>query len=524
VSFISSFFIAKQKLKPSIIPRNDKMSAIPGKRKFEGVQQLDTASDVQDRTKLPTGEVVSDNLIKSGQVCDYCMGLDLQKALQTLPRTVQGQKFCDLKTAGQYAGDLNCYLCRLFASVVAICPPNTKLHLRIFPQRALLHFPITQNKIPQSQETFLGVCHGRGGTKFGKRHRHLCFARGIIGMTERHHGYNVVQRIDKEKANFNRITGWLEDCKAGHGDTCGIVDPPSTTTTRVIDCEARRMVEINLQDEYYALSYVWGTNLNRESKDSLQDGSQLPHPIPQVIEDSISAVLLLNGRYLWVDKFCVDQQNAVKRHRQINSMKEIYESAVATIIAAAGEDVSYGLPGINGKGRQAQLSARIADLELTSGLSRLPVVLENSKWASRGWTYQEAVLSRRCIYFTDEQVYFTCKCSQNCEAVNFTQADQQFTKRLTSLSTDIFDTDIRAVGRRRQGLWNFFDHLYHYKSRELSYRTDSLNAFRGILAKFPYLTVAGVPIAAATSVQSHDEDGLTNGFARGLWWARTKTQ
>src|ERR1700677_1024332 len=35
----------------------------------------------------------------------------------------------------------------------------------------------------------------------------------------------------------------------------------------------------------------------------------------------------------------------------------------------------------------------------------------------RGWTYQEAILSRRCLIFTDQQVYFVCRLTTSCEAV-----------------------------------------------------------------------------------------------------------
>lgn len=30
------------------------------------------------------------------------------------------------------------------------------------------------------------------------------------------------------------------------------------------------------------------------------------------------------------------------------------------------------------------------------------------RWASRGWTFQESLLSRRCLVFTEERVYFEC--------------------------------------------------------------------------------------------------------------------
>lgn len=44
------------------------------------------------------------------------------------------------------------------------------------------------------------------------------------------------------------------------------------------------------------------------------------------------------------------------------------------------------------------------------------LVISRSKWMSWGWTYQEAMLSRRRIIFTDNQVYFECQAMQCREA------------------------------------------------------------------------------------------------------------
>lgn len=45
----------------------------------------------------------------------------------------------------------------------------------------------------------------------------------------------------------------------------------------------------------------------------------------------------------------------------------------------------------------------------------LQLALELSKWDSRGWTYRERLLSRRCIYFSSQCVYFQCRSGKFCE-------------------------------------------------------------------------------------------------------------
>jgi hypothetical protein len=64
--------------------------------------------------------------------------------------------------------------------------------------------------------------------------------------------------------------------------------------------------------------------------------------------------------------------------------------AAMTIVAAAGKDSSYGLPGVSrSRHEQAYLSLPNVELiEIHSGLASL----RESSWASRAWTLQEAYL------------------------------------------------------------------------------------------------------------------------------------
>src|SRR5271155_5299213 len=72
-----------------------------------------------------------------------------------------------------------------------------------------------------------------------------------------------------------------------------------------------------------------------------------------------------------------------------------YKNAEITMIAAAGKDPRYGLPGVGRRHRASQPCAKIGEHFLVSALDDLSYCIQDSPWRSRGWTYQEGVLSRR---------------------------------------------------------------------------------------------------------------------------------
>ncbi|PMD29793.1 HET-domain-containing protein, partial [Hyaloscypha variabilis F] len=147
---------------------------------------------------------------------------------------------------------------------------------------------------------------------------------------------------------------------------------------------------------FLALSYVWGPQkgpleLSSAGYFSLQN-------VPLTVRDAAKAVLELGRRYLWVDRYCINQQDESERKMMIDNMDLIYESADATLIALHGENDQSGLPGVSTLSRATQPS---------------------SHWNTRGWTYQEARLSRRCLFFSRYQVYLVCRHSTWSESVPF---------------------------------------------------------------------------------------------------------
>ncbi|KAK0750249.1 heterokaryon incompatibility, partial [Schizothecium vesticola] len=80
--------------------------------------------------------------------------------------------------------------------------------------------------------------------------------------------------------------------------------------------------------EYAALSYVWGAATETPI---IFSGSRLPADIPLVVADAISVCLQLGLQYLWVDRYCILQDDAETKDAQIRNMNLIYKQAELTI-------------------------------------------------------------------------------------------------------------------------------------------------------------------------------------------------
>jgi hypothetical protein len=84
----------------------------------------------------------------------------------------------------------------------------------------------------------------------------------------------------------------------------------------------------------------------------------------------------------------------------------IDRGAELTIIAAAGSNPHYGLLGIS-RPRKPQAILSISSHTFVA-VEDPSYEIQNSTWDRRAWTFQEALLSRRRLVFTDSQFYFQC--------------------------------------------------------------------------------------------------------------------
>ncbi|KAI1111789.1 heterokaryon incompatibility protein-domain-containing protein [Nemania sp. NC0429] len=301
-------------------------------------------------------------------------------------------------------------------------------------------------------------------------------------------------------ADMRLFHKWKGLCNAAHDDRCR---PRRTLfggrqrlrAIRLIDVYSASLVEREDFENvsWVALSYVWGQVPFRTlTKDTLgeykQAGALSASWIPDTIADAIHVTKTIGERYLWVDSLCIIQNSDADKANFIPYMDVIYGCACLTIINAAGENAFSGLPGVRPDTRfQVEEPFELDGMCFMQ--SHRPIggateIFGDSKWFTRGWTFQEAILSPRWLVFTPEQVHWECwqgtwredacwelpHAREKGQTVIYDPAFDDGTFR------DLWDlSSIQKVDKTYQIL------VHSFTKRDLTHASDVLEAFSGIL-------------------------------------------
>jgi hypothetical protein len=320
--------------------------------------------------------------------------------------------------------------------------------------------------------------------------------------------------------DFDYQRSLLSLCDASH-DACKRDWSSDAFAITVIDCDSFELRTASPDVRYAALSYVWGSNQSQDTAET--STGRLLNP-PLLIKDAMLATKSLGLNYLWVDRYCIDGSDPAVKHEQIKRMDRTYGNSEITLIALV-DDPSYGLPGVIFRRTINQPSLSIDGRDVISSMGSPARSIKNSRWYKRAWTFQEAVLSRRRLYFTPEQAYFECCATQHCETVSFTQSEDilsgmrgPWVGSVTHLDPDL------SLGHLRELLKT-------YSLRDMTYQSDAINAFQGILQRYsrapvPVKHYFGVPFTTGQHPGLSDMremersvDDISNSFIAALTWS-----
>ena len=326
----------------------------------------------------------------------------------------------------------------------------------------------------------------------------------------------LARKLIPDKVNHRLIEEWLHLCRSGH-ISCDSHEGGAVSVGtgqipgfQVIDCTTGNIVSFaslssstssgeqsQTPPEYVTLSYVWGQGVF-EGPVKRQQRLSLPGSLPLTISDTIQVVQRLGYRYLWIDRYCIPQDDLPVKQIQIENMGRIYSRSVLTIIAAAGEGPEHGLPGVSERRRVEQLTVQVDALAEGNGISlalydRPKLTIMDSKWYTRGWTYQEGLLSRRRIVFADQMVYFQCNEMHGDEVLSLpipdgpSGLDPHFDE-IRCLSLDDEESNFGYIFPRRITDWSnpdtIWDRINEFSMRQLSFDADTLDAVAGIFGMY----------------------------------------
>lgn len=219
-------------------------------------------------------------------------------------------------------------------------------------------------------------------------------------------------------------------------------------------------------------------------------------------------------------------------------MDRIYRGADLTIVAAAGDDEHFGLPGVGTTTRKKQTVVELDSCTLLTTGPDPTLETRRSRWWSRGWTFQESLLSRRRLIFTEHQSWFECSQRSWMEALELFNSPDQAPEPWASTTEGPRLTErlpLQSPFRMQMGLTEAFTRLREfskcireYSMRTLTFDVDSLNAFAGISRYFrncnpPVAHILGIPFIPPTTLPMNREQAAKHMFYFLSWFHPTGT-
>ncbi|KAK1573942.1 heterokaryon incompatibility protein [Colletotrichum navitas] len=320
--------------------------------------------------------------------------------------------------------------------------------------------------------------------------------------------------ITENIENQALIQSWLDLCRKTHKGPCcqtddgraeRFIEMISHSYFGVIDVQNMQLTQLPCQslpsprgyrqppyreaaldqvkpEPYVALSYVWGADpgayttrtenvMLHRTHGGLEEVLQ---KLPRAIRDAIDLARRLGFRYIWVDRLCIVQNSARSWKLNAYNMDLIYGNAALTICAADG-DATRGLCAMRPATRNTQQVKGLVGPRLELMVTRPPeMYIRASEWNERAWTFQERLLSRRCLIFTNGRVYFQCRSTGMSEDIF---GDQ----RGAGWSLDLVDAPLQMFRQLdNRSIWVYMKCVELYTERKLTHDKDIQAAFSGM--------------------------------------------
>ncbi|KAJ3542539.1 hypothetical protein NM208_g3213 [Fusarium decemcellulare] len=306
------------------------------------------------------------------------------------------------------------------------------------------------------------------------------------------------------------MKNWIGECSGKHGANCQAKNGNREDFQKLVESTYFGVVDLsdmqlkslpmvgNDPERYVALSYVWGQRplddwscttrsnvmirIQRRGLDKAWD------QLPKTIQDVLLLVKAMGERYVWIDSLCIVQDSNTSWELNARAMHLVYGNAHFTICAADG-DSTTGLMALNTilPSEQPRATTEAGSLErdhLPLSAECLPgirlialrppeSIAQDSVWDHRGWTFQEQLLSPRCLIFAEGQVFFQCRSTTMSQAISTDEDTNRW-------SLDWTNSPLRTLDELRQrAFWFYMKCIELYTGRDLTNEKDILMAFQG---------------------------------------------
>ena len=337
------------------------------------------------------------------------------------------------------------------------------------------------------------------------------------------------------------IRDWISECTSKHSKCCSspsrFGSPPQTETQKPhLGGVPRRLIDVGKPDGsstprlvisndlptasicYATLSHCWGSTKMplRTTKDNLETHLQGFDELllPKTFRDAITISRKLGIQFLWIDSLCIIQDDPADWQQEAAQMASIYQNAHLTLAAASARNSHEGcrlepleptFPVIftSSPGTPKKAFIRYPYPRPSFATDRI----EEFPLSGRGWILQEMILSRRIVYFAEDQMYWQCNtlCASEDGTLDFEVSDHQRSEEQPSEhGRSLGHLKVLGLATPQEQFDTWWRWVGEFSTRKLTCISDRLPALAGLI-RFYQQNTGDEPIVGLwrTNIMGH---------------------
>ncbi|KAK3319503.1 heterokaryon incompatibility protein-domain-containing protein [Cercophora scortea] len=281
---------------------------------------------------------------------------------------------------------------------------------------------------------------------------------------------------------------WIRRCVTTH--SCGSTgtDQPLPSRLVEIDKHLRDLKVVETKGKtgrYVCLSHCWGTQHTFENTTETLPRFLKGFPyadMPTVYREAVKMAHMLGVRYLWIDSLCIVQDDREDWLREAGQMADIYANSFLTIAATRAKSNTASMHHDRKDKEALGISPmvgnpyRLMSHRNPSHPGNSLVYGEDARFPllTRGWVFQERLLSPRVLHFGPDEMLWECHEESLCEC-----------ERSQGLGlSKAGHTRLLAGGNRDELELAWRRLVEQYSNMRLTKTSDKLPAFSGIAKQF----------------------------------------
>ncbi|KAM0421045.1 hypothetical protein ACHAPT_011116 [Fusarium lateritium] len=247
--------------------------------------------------------------------------------------------------------------------------------------------------------------------------------------------------------------------------------------------------------QYVTLSHCWGKNPIITTKTTNIDEYKNEIPwaeLSKTFQEAIIFASLMGIESIWIDSLCIIQNSAEDWSAEAVKMASYYSHSEFTIAATASTDGAGGLyhstplietaieiEGLDPKTQsEFRVGARRPLAHLHDALEDRTKIVERFPLLSRGWVYQERILSRRFLHFGPREVHWECHEEVACQCGGGKAALEMNPAGAETSNQALAITEGKLAVDKMVFLW--LEHIENLTSLNFTHVSDQLPALSGI--------------------------------------------